>query len=486
MTGRWRRHWQVMPLRVRLTALIVVAFIAVSSAASVGTALALRNEYSSNVDNQISTIADAVRSAAERETGAFPHKGWVLSTQSLYIGAFQEAYTAAGTQPVLPDPLPTHAFYATVDSADGSSGPYRLYGEPMPNGGIVVVATSLAGLKHAASVVVIAMTVDGVAAVLLVALIGSYLVRRELRPLDRVAKQAALLAASARTGPPNRLDVPEYPESTEIGRMVGALDGMLAELHAALAERDASENRLRQFAADASHELRTPLQSIRGYAELRLAGVMEDGEEVDEAMTRIAAEVRRMTGLVESLLALARFDAADARDAVREEVDLTGLVTGACRDAAAVQPQRPLHLDAAYGVRVSGDPDQLARLLANLLGNVRMHTPAESPVEVGLKVDDSVFGESALLTVRDHGPGIPEAALPHVFDRFYRVDKGRSRAAGGSGLGLSIVAATVAAHLGTIRLATPPDGPGLLVTVRLPLAVPARPTPAAAATASEV
>ena len=247
--------------------------------------------------------------------------------------------------------------------------------------------------------------------------------------------------------------------------MVGALDGMLAELHAALAERDASESRLRQFAADASHELRTPLQSIRGYAELRLAGVMEDGTEVDEAMTRIAAEVRRMTGLVESLLALTRFDAAHDQDTLREEVDLTELVTDACRDAAAVQPQRPMRLDAAYGVRVPGDPDQLARLLANLLGNVRMHTPADTPVEVALRADR---GE-AVLTVRDHGPGVPATALPHVFDRFYRVDKGRSRAAGGSGLGLSIVAATVAAHQGTVHLAAPPDGQGLLVTVRLPL-----------------
>ena len=310
------------------------------------------------------------------------------------------------------------------------------------------------------------MTINAVAAIVIMALIGSYLVRRELRPLDEVAEQAGMLAASARTGAPNRLEVPEHPESTEIGRMVAALDGMLGELHAALAERDASESRLRQFAADASHELRTPLQSIRGYAELRLAGVMADGAEVDEAMTRIAAEVHRMTGLVESLLALARFDAAADQDALREDVDLTTLVTDVCRDAAAVQPQRPMHIAASYGVHVLGDPDQLARLLANLLGNIRMHTLPDTEVQITLRAD----GDEAVLTVRDHGPGIPPDALPHVFDRFYRVDKGRSRAAGGSGLGLSIVAATVSAHRGTVQLTSPTDGPGLLVTVRLPLA----------------
>jgi two-component system OmpR family sensor kinase len=172
-----------------------------------------------------------------------------------------------------------------------------------------------------------------------------------------------------------------------------------------------------------------------------------------------------MAGLVEALLALARFDAEQAQDAYREVVDLSTLVTVACRDAAAVQPARPIRLDVTPYVRVSGDPDQLARLLANLLGNVRMHTPEDTPVEVGLEA----VHDSAVLTVRDHGPGIPEDALGHVFDRFYRVDKGRSRAAGGSGLGLSIVAATVAAHQGRVTLAPPRDGAGgLIVTVNLP------------------
>jgi two-component system OmpR family sensor kinase len=118
------------------------------------------------------------------------------------------------------------------------------------------------------------------------------------------------------------------------------------------------------------------------------------------------------------------------------------------------------------GIEVAGVQDLLEQLLANLLGNVRMHTPPDTPVEVALRSE----GPEALLTVRDHGPGIPEEALPHVFDRFYRVDKGRSRAAGGSGLGLAIVAATVAAHHGTVTIAPPEDGgPGLEVAVRIPM-----------------
>jgi two-component system OmpR family sensor kinase len=470
--GRFRSFlhwWRAKSLRFRLTALMVVLFIAISSASAVGSAVVLRDEYSQNVDSQLTTLADGVITASGLPHTNWSRQGWLLSTQSLYIGMFSNgAPVSTGAQPVLPNPLPAHAFFETVNSANGAFGPYRVYGAPTAQGRFVVVATSLAGLKHAASLISIVISVDGVAAVILMVVLGSYLMRRELRPLDEVAEQADLLAASARTGPPARLEVADHPKSTEIGRMVGALDGMLTELHAALAERDASENRLRQFAADASHELRTPLQSIRGYAELRLAGVMADGAEVDEAMARIAAEVRRMTGLVESLLALARFDAEDEQYAFREEVDLSALVSGACRDAAAVEPARPLRLDVAYGVRVSGDPDQLARLLANLLGNVRMHTPSDAAVEVGLRAD----GGEAVLTVRDHGPGIPPEALPHVFDRFYRVDKGRSRALGGSGLGLSIVAATVAAHQGAVAVEAPSEGPGLLVTIRLPLTGP--------------
>ena len=478
---RFLRWWRGKPLRFRLPALLLLVFVLVSATASVVTALALRDEYSQDVDSQLTTIADGVVAATRSGDTKLTNDRWLLSAQSLYVGRFDGAAVSTGPEPKLPDPMPDHSFHATVYSADGKEGPYRVYGDRTPDGQTVVVATSLAGLKHAASVVSIIIAADGVAAVIGMAVLGSYLVRRELRPLDRVARQADALAASMHADAvlPDQLDVPGYPKTTEIGRMVGALDGMLGELRAALAERDASAARLRQFAADASHELRTPLQSIRGYAELRTAGVMRDGEEVDEAMTRIAAEVGRMTGLVESLLALARFDAEQEHDAYREAVDLSTLVQEACQDAAAVQPYRPIRAQVTPGVEVSGDPNQLARLLANLLGNVRMHTPADTPVEVVLDVADPPNSRAqavpqavlqAVLTVRDHGPGIPEPALPHVFDRFYRVDKGRSRAAGGSGLGLAIVAATVDAHQGTVTVAAPEGGdPGLLVTVHLPL-----------------
>ncbi|HTJ68538.1 MAG TPA: HAMP domain-containing sensor histidine kinase [Actinospica sp.] len=460
------RWWRSKTLRARLTLLMVAVFMVVSTTASLVTVVALRVEYSSSVDSQLSTLANGVLDAMKEGDQRLPVADrWLLQADSLYVGRFHGSFKSTGAEPELPDPLPDRPIYETVYSADGSTGPYRLYSEPARDGEVIVVATSMAGLKHAGSVVGIIVTLEALAAIGVMALLGSYLVRRELRPLDQVADQADALAATDEVLP-DRLDVPEYPRSTEIGRMVGALDGMLAELRVALAERDASAARLRQFAADASHELRTPLQSIRGYAELRTAGVMTDAE-VDGAMKRIAAEVARMTGLVEALLALARFDAELDQDAYRVPVDLSALVGQACRDAAAVQPDRPMRLDVRPGIRVSGEPDQLEQLLANLTGNVRMHTPPDTPMEVTLRAE----GAAALLTVRDHGPGIPAEALPQVFDRFFRVDKGRSRAAGGSGLGLAIVAATVAAHQGTVGIAAPEDGgPGVEITVRLPLA----------------
>ncbi|MCL8014899.1 cell wall metabolism sensor histidine kinase WalK [Streptomyces sp. AS02] len=152
---------------------------------------------------------------------------------------------------------------------------------------------------------------------------------------------------------------------------------------AALTALGRSEDRMRQFVADASHELRTPLQSLRGYAELYRSGALPDRASVDEAVERMLSEIHRMTRLVESLLMLARFDVED--EAELEPVDLSRLVRDACRDAAAVEPDRPVEVRVEEGVTVLGDEAQLRSLLGNLLGNVRMHTPPDAPCAVSLR-----------------------------------------------------------------------------------------------------
>ncbi|AXG82984.1 sensor histidine kinase [Streptomyces paludis] len=290
-----------------------------------------------------------------------------------------------------------------------------------------------------------------------VALVSTAVVRRELRPLERAAETADAIAAGDFA---QRLAAAGSAPTTEAGRLAEALNAMLDQIHAALAAREQSEDRMRQFVADASHELRTPLQSLRGYAELYQSGALPDRAAVDDAVARMLSEIHRMTRLVESLLMLARFDVAEEAD--REVVDLSRLVRDCCLDAAAVEPSRPAEARVEPGVTVLGDEAQLRSLLGNLLGNVRMHTPADTPCRVSL----STSGSEVLLRVEDFGPGIPHESRTRVFDRFYRAGKGRSRADGGSGLGLAIVAAITDLHRGRIRLDSVP-GRGTRVDVFL-------------------
>ncbi|MBB3665559.1 two-component system OmpR family sensor kinase [Prauserella sediminis] len=292
----------------------------------------------------------------------------------------------------------------------------------------------------------------------LVAGLSTIVIRRELRPLEQVAASADAIAAGAAG---HRLAEVSTMPSTEIGRLSDALNRMLDQVETSLAARAASEQRMRQFVADASHELRTPLQSLRGYAELYQRGALTPGPEVDDAVDRMLSEVRRMGNLVESLLTLARFD--ETERAEREPADLSRLVAESCRDAAVVEPDRPQHCDIEPHLTVLGDEAKLRSLLANLLGNVRTHTPPDTRCAVGLRRCDG----SVTLTVRDEGPGIPEHARAHVFDRFYRADRSRSRSSGGNGLGLAIVAAVAELHQASVELRSA-AGYGTTVTVAFP------------------
>ncbi|WP_460072714.1 sensor histidine kinase [Streptomyces sp. YKOK-I1] len=317
-----------------------------------------------------------------------------------------------------------------------------------------MAATALAWIVSGDPAVIVLVELAGLAGV---ALVSTTVVRRELRPLERAADTADVVAAGDFA---QRLTEAAAAPRTEVGRLAEALNGMLEQIQAALAAREQSEDRMRRFVADASHELRTPLQSLRGYAELYQSGALPDRAAVDEAVARMLSEIHRMTGMVESLLMLARFDAQD--EAELEPVDMSRLVRDCCRDAVAVEPSRPLEAHIEPDVTVLGDEAQLRSLLGNLLGNVRMHTPADTPCRVRL----GTSRDEALLRVEDSGPGIPRESLAHVFDRFYRADKGRSRGSGGSGLGLAIVAAITDLHHGRIRLDSVP-GRGTRVDVVL-------------------
>jgi two-component system OmpR family sensor kinase len=250
-------------------------------------------------------------------------------------------------------------------------------------------------------------------------------------------------------------------DRTEVGQLGLALNTMLGGLEQSFAEQQATEDRLRQFLADASHELRTPLTSIRGFAELFRLGGENAGVERATMVRRIEEESARMNVLVDDLLLLARVD--QTRPAERNPVDLAVLAADACTDAAAVDPSRRITLEAPQPVVVAGDRDHLRQAIANLVTNALRHTPPGTPVEVRA----GLSGGRALIQVCDHGEGLTDDALAHVFDRFWRAD-GARKAGGGVGLGLSIVSAIAEEHQGKACAANASDG-GAVFTLDLPL-----------------
>jgi two-component system OmpR family sensor kinase len=238
---------------------------------------------------------------------------------------------------------------------------------------------------------------------------------------------------------------------TEVGQVGAALNRLLDHVGSALEARHNSEMQVRQFVADASHELRTPLAAIRGYAELSRRSRQPVPDEIGHVLRRVESEAQRMTALVEDLLLLARLDAG--RPLAHDPVDLTMLVVDAVSDAHAAGPRHDWQLDLPEEpVTVIGDGQRLHQVLANLLANARTHTPEGTTVTVGV----SANRDAAMIRVVDAGPGIPAALQPHIFERFARGDSSRSRAAGSTGLGLSIVHAVVTAHGGRVTVASRP------------------------------
>ncbi len=380
-----------------------------------------------------------------------------------------------------PDPLPVLPVYEegipsdaygrieTRTSIDGTTE-YRVITAEMRAGegrrrGVVAIAAPLSTVDAAQRALVRTMAVVGVVAMLMTMGLAWLVIRRGLLPLERMTRTAEEISAGDLS---HRAGIPR--DDTEVGRLGAAFDTMLdtvedafAEQHAALGAKARSEDQLRRFVADASHELRTPLTAVRGYADLYAAGGLEDPEALARAMDRIGTESRRMGGLVEDLLLLARLD--QGRPVRRDHVDISRIAADAVADAQALEPGRPTVGAIDPGILVAGDEDRLRQVVGNLLANVRVHTPAGSPAEVVLHQD----GDWAELRVIDHGPGIDPEHGALVFDRFFRADKGRSREHGGTGLGLSIVASLVHAHGGQVGHEPTPGG-GATFVVRIPLA----------------
>lgn len=479
--------WARLPLRTQLTLVFAVLLLAGLALSGVTALTLLSRSLVGQLDAQ---LAGAAPQLVQQASGGLPGQG--RSDRELpsdyhvlfagTTGAVLQTYSASAAESDGPDipamtleevvALDGEAF--TVSSAEGS-GRWRVLALPLgTQGGRTLVGSVAVALPMTSADATLtqmrrALLAIAVTVVALGGVVGSWGVRRSLRPLREIEHTAAAIAA----GDLSRR-VPDRPTSTEVGRLAGALNGMLAQIEQAFAARTASEQRMRQFVADASHELRTPLATIRGYGELYRMGALTEPGDVDRTVRRIEDSATRMGTLVADLLHLARLD--EGRAQRRELVDLAVLAADAAADLRALDPTRRVRLEpltpggSLAGAVTVGDEDRLRQVVANLVGNVVQHTAAGTPVELAVGRTGGAAPEVAL-EVRDHGPGIDPEHAPRVFERFYRVDASRGRDSGGAGLGMAIVEAIVTAHDGRVELAPTPGG-GTTVRVLLPAGPP--------------
>jgi len=483
-----------VPLRVRLVALLVALVAAALAATGFAATSLLRGYLLDQRDDQLQVIAQDVQSNPTRVLqacavagGRVPSNTYVAcvapGTSQIVVvqgprasdSALPDVSRVAASTDAEDDTTPF-----TVGAQDGSST-WRVVVAGVDQGLAIVIGSDQSADRELLGRLVKVELVVGLAILVVLGTAGYLLVRNSLRPLREVEHTAQAIAA----GDLSRR-VPTGDERTEVGRLSNALNGMLGRIEGAFRAQQtseehavASEARMRRFVADASHELRTPLTSIRGFAELHRQGAVRDPADVQRLMQRIESEATRMGLLVEDLLQLARLDQQRPLDVV--PVDLAELAGDAVHDARAVSPDRPLDLVLDPSLTevpvVLGDEARLRQVIGNLVTNAVTHTPPGTPVTVRISepADDP---DTVCVAVADQGQGMAPADAERVFERFYRADTSRTRAAGGSGLGLSIVASLVAAHGGRVELTTAP-GQGATFTVRLPRSGPDAADPAA-------
>jgi len=366
---------------------------------------------------------------------------------------FRSKRIKTGGLPRPSDPIATGR--PTFESFAGPSGHARLLNRvvPGPDGPLMLqIAAPLAADDHELSELLTVMLLAGPLALAL-ALGGGYLLaRRALAPVDRMAAEADQITA---TRLDRRLEMPNPDD--ELGRLGATINGMIIRL-----ERSFEETR--RFTADAAHELRTPLAVMRNVAEVALRSPREP-EHYRRVLGDVLEEVERMTRLAEQLLFLCREDAGLV-PLVMKEVRLDDLARESSEHMAVVAGSKGLALesDGLTSCAVRGDADQLRRLLFNLLDNAIKFTPASGTIRVGLERADG----HACLTVEDTGVGIPSEHIPHVFERFYRVDPARGQEAEGTGLGLAICRSIAEAHGGDLRIESA-VGQGTRVTLVMPV-----------------
>lgn len=469
-------RWKAASLRSQLVAMIMALLIVALTTTGAGTLALLHSYLQGQVDEKLYAAVD-LASKQRSFTQLQAPNPMVPTDYSLILFTPGEDPQLFGGDP---QEHPDISTISVEEAQERGARPYQVRGTDGQNWRVVAVTVLNGGrpavvviglplqsvddvLKHATLVV----CGVGLLTLLLASLIASWTVSRAFRPLARVEKTAAAIAAGDLS---RRVEI-ENP-GTELGRLGSSLNAMLAHIETAFSARTASEGRMRRFAADASHELRTPLVTIRGFSELYRHGALTTDEDVATAMGRIESEAKRMGSMVEDLLLLARLD--EQRPLQQKPVDLQLIAHDAVVDTQASDRTRSISLTGLDGgpatpAPVLGDEAKLRQVVGNLVGNALRYTPEGSPIELAVGVRRSDDGRPvSVIEVRDHGPGISDEDAAKVFERFYRADTSRTRETGGSGLGLAIVAAIVGSHGGSVRVEKT-DGGGATLVVSLPL-----------------
>ncbi|WP_416973241.1 sensor histidine kinase [Streptomyces sp. 4F14] len=461
-------------LRVWLVLFVTAALVVVCTAMAAATVLVQRANLLDGLDQRVRDAASRSQGGLQRRTGDVTDLGF-LNERGQPVGTVAarvvdgeavaaEVVTGDGEQVVL-----SARQRAVLDGVGGGLvtrvipglGTYRLTAA-QGDGPAVLAGLPTADVEDTLHDLVVTEALIASAGLLVTGVVCAVVIRRRLRPLERVAG----VAASVARAPLDRGEVRGLPrvggrdtdDGSEVGQVGAALNRLIERVEVSLGERQRSEERMRRFLADASHELRTPLASIAGYAELMGQGVASIAPGL--AWERVSAQSARMTGLVEDLLLLARLD--EGRPLERGEVNLATLVAEAVWDARAAGGSHEwgLALRMAGPAVVVGDAGRLTQVVVNLLGNARVHTPAGTRVDVVVEADAG----GCSVVVRDDGPGIAGELLPRVFERFVReggsrtrsFGQGGGRGGGGAGLGLAIASAIVSAHGGGIEVESVP------------------------------
>ncbi|MDF3146891.1 MULTISPECIES: HAMP domain-containing sensor histidine kinase [unclassified Streptomyces] len=478
MIGRLLRAYRAMRLGTRLALGLGVLSLVVFGV--VGTALTtyMRDYLSAQLDTQLAQ-GQIAQSKSIADYGTLSGKKYYSWFYAVYdVGDGTPELRRPEDPADLPEDVDDFTSLAQAQTTAHTElvrtehlrdkGEYRLRACEVEPGVVLVSAAPMEDIEDTVGQLITIQVVTFGLALLALVVFGRGMLRRGLKPLSDMAHTARGITSHDLTDSA-RLPVRHDGRSggPEVEELRTAFNTMLEHIDDCLAVRAEAEQRLRRFVADASHELRTPLMSVRGYADLFQYAAANAPEEREKHLARLRAEAARMGFLLDDLLLLARLDAAEVETPLRpQEADLVELVEQAADAFRVTHADHPLTVAPGPGsLRLRLDPQRVRQVLDNLLTNAAMHTPSGTPVSVAV----SVANGTAQVRVADAGPGIPPADRERVFDRFYRVDKARSRDRGGSGLGLAVAQSLIHAHGGRIDLTSEPGATVFTVTIPLTL-----------------